>query len=88
MFPTYTLFQIRLFLSFSLTAEFCLQFDALVEHDFVQPGEAESKKKRLAEKKRQGETDTISRKRRKGTSATDAGVIHNDQLGVKIAKTS
>ena len=88
MLPTYTLFQIRLFLSFSLTAEFCLQFDALVEHDFVQPGEAEAKKERLAEKKRQAEADKTSRKRKKGASAADVVVIDDDSLGVKIAKTS
>ena len=52
-----------------------LQFDALVETDFVQPGEAEAKKERLAEKKRQAEADKTSRKRKKGASAADV-VVH------------
>ena len=65
-----------------------LQFSALVDADFVQPGEAEAKKKRLPEKKRQAEADKTSRKRKKGASAADVVMIDDDTLGVKIAKTS
>ena len=65
-----------------------LQFSTLVDADFVQPGEAEAKKKRLAEKKRQAEADKTSRKRKKGASAADVVMIDDDTLGVKIAKTS
>ena len=67
---------------------FFLQFSKLVEADFVQPGEAEAKKKRLAEKKRQAEVDKNSRKRKKGTSDAEDVVIDDDALGVKMAKTT
>ena len=60
----------------------------LFRSDFVQPGEAEARKERLAEKKRQAEADKTSRKRKKGASAADVMVIDDDNLGVKIAKTS
>ena len=59
----------------------------MVEADFVQPGEAEAKKKRLEEKKRLAEAEK-TRKRKKGASSADAVMIDDDTLGVKIAKTS
>ena len=84
-----TSFRLGLPFSTYLTkAELDLQFSALVEADFVQPGEVEAKKKRLAEKKRQAEADNTSRKRKKGASTADVAIIDDGQLGVKITKTS
>ena len=66
---------------------FLSQFSDLVEKDFVQPGEAEAKKKRLEERKRQEEADKAPRKRKKGSSSAEPVMINDDTLGVKIAKT-
>ena len=67
---------------------FPLQFSALTDDAFVQPGEAEAKKQRLEEKKRQMEMEKAPRKRKKGGgTAAEPVVIDDASLGVKIAKT-
>ena len=61
-----------------------LQFSDLAEEDFVQPGEAEAKKKCHEEvEKAAGPV----RKGKKGSSAAEPVMIDDDTLGIKIAKT-
>ena len=65
-----------------------MQFNALTDDAFVQPGEAEAKKQRLEEKKCQMEANKAPRKRKMGGGTTaEPIVIDDDALGVKIAKT-
>ena len=64
---------------------FPLQFTELTEDDFAQPGKAEAKKKHLLEAEK---SSGITRKWKKGSSASEPFVIYDDALGVKIAKTT
>ena len=84
IFRHISLFFIHFDLSIDLCKILLLQFSDLVEADFVQPGEAEVKKKRHEEAEK---TAGLGRKRKKGSSAAEPVMIDDDTLGVKIAKT-